>query len=118
VTVTDPGWRRAFERTERAGRGLANERTALAWSRSALSLAAIGGLILHFGSEKHAYVVAYPLGAGVLVMAAAAWGYGNSVYAGRRREATDHVARPTALRIMAIVNTLLAIAAFVIALFS
>ena len=113
-----PSWRRAVQRTEQARSGLANERTALAWSRSALSLAAIGGLILRFGTEHREYLLGYPLGAATLLAAAAAWGYGNIVYSGRRHDDGGFVAEPRALRAMAIATTLLGLAALGIAALS
>lgn len=113
-----PSWRRAVQRTERAQGGLANERTALAWSRSALSLAAIGGLIVRFGTEHREYVIAFPLGGAALLAAAAAWGYGNVVYTGRQSDYDGFVAQPRALRALAIATTLLGLAALGIAALS
>ncbi len=111
-------WQHAVQRTERARSGLANERTTLAWSRSALSLAAIGGLFLRFATEHNEYLLGYPLGAAALLAAAAAWGYGNIVYTGRRHDDDGFVAQPRALRAMAIATTLLGLAAIGIAVLS
>jgi uncharacterized membrane protein YidH (DUF202 family) len=66
--------------------GLANERTALAWRRSALSLATVAGFLLHAALDG----AAWPLGlAGAVALAlAAAWTerHGRRVY---RVRATD-----------------------------
>lgn len=109
-----PSWRDAAKRTERARSGLANERTALAWSRSALSLAVIGALLLRFATVRHQYLVGYPLGAAALLLAAAAWGYGNIIFTGRRHDVDGFVAQPQALRALAIATTLLGLAAIAI----
>lgn len=108
-----------MERTERGGRGLANERTLLAWSRSALSLAAIGALTLRYGAEQHAYLFAYPVAGVALLGAIASWGYANVVYRDRRdADNLGFVAQPRALRAMAITTTLLALSAIAIAILS
>lgn len=116
--MSQSSWRDAATRTERARSGLANERTALAWSRSALSLAAIGALFLRFGIERHEYLVGYPLGAAALAAAAAAWGYGNVIYMGRRHDVDGFVAQPRALRALGIATTLLSLAAMALAVLS
>lgn len=62
--------------------GLAAERTALAWGRSALGYVALGGLIARAGLESDLPLVALPISAVLLVIAAmlgrvGARGYGE-----------------------------------------
>lgn len=81
---------RADERP--ADRGLAAERTTLAWSRSGLSLIGCGIIIIRGlpsnGSEGHPVA-----GAVVLVLGLVAWGLGRMM--SRRRHSRASTARPT-----------------------
>ena len=64
----------ADSRDDRAPeRGQAAERTSLAWTRSALSLGAIGALFIHAGAKSAPEALAYPLG-GLSLLAAAVVG--------------------------------------------
>jgi hypothetical protein len=64
----------AERRDDRAPeRGQAAERTSLAWTRSALSLGAIGALFIHAGAKSAPEALAYPLG-GLSLLAAAVVG--------------------------------------------
>lgn len=116
--MTRPAWQRAVAVTERARRGLANERTVLSWSRSALSLAAIGALILRFGTEHHVYALAYPVGSGVVLAAAAAWVYWNTIYSSRRKCGRDFVVEPRALWLLAVTTAVVGVVSLLIALLS
>jgi uncharacterized membrane protein YidH (DUF202 family) len=71
--------------------GLANERTALAWTRTALSLAASGALTIRLGVENDLTLASIAVGAGLLVSAAGIWFYGAAAYR-RRHESWDDVA--------------------------
>jgi uncharacterized membrane protein YidH (DUF202 family) len=84
--------------------GAALERTALAWSRSALSLAAVGGLALRFA-------VRHPLPAtGVVTAAAALLAAAAMAEHGRRRyRQRDH--RPSARLVRVTAHTIAAIGA-------
>jgi uncharacterized membrane protein YidH (DUF202 family) len=77
--------------------GLAAERTALAWSRTALAVAAVAALLLRI-AERHPSPVAGLVTASIaLLVALAMWAYGRRGYrprAGARLAARD----PTALR--------------------
>jgi uncharacterized membrane protein YidH (DUF202 family) len=53
--------------------GGADERTSLAWTRSALSLGAIGALFIHAGAKSAPEALAYPLGGLSLLAAAVVW---------------------------------------------
>ena len=60
--------------------GLAPERTALAWSRTALAVAAVAALLLRF-AERHALPATGLVTASVaLLVALAMWAYGRRGY--------------------------------------
>jgi uncharacterized membrane protein YidH (DUF202 family) len=86
----------------------ATERTALAWTRSALSVAAIGALILRAATESHLRALGYPVGALLLLGAFALWTYGNTAY--------RHNAAPWDERILPATGTLRLIAASTVAI--
>lgn len=104
---------------EFADPGLANERTFLAWNRTALALGAIGALMIRASVGTAAEIPGIAAGTSMLVTAASAWGYGFLVYQGNQRALMlgGHVARPHALRIVSIATTVTAVAAFLVALF-
>lgn len=98
--------------------GLANERTALAWNRTALSLAAIGGLGVKIGVEGRVPYLSLPLGAFVLLAAAWAFLYGLGSYRARRGAAATQQVLPEVvlLRVFAYGTTTVAVVAFALAL--
>lgn len=61
-----------------ADRGAAAERTALAWARSALTLATIGALFLRFGAESRLPLLGYPTGVLLLLAGALLWLLGSA----------------------------------------
>jgi len=71
--------------------GLANELTALASTRTALSLAASGALTIRLGVEHDLTLAGIAVGAGLLVSAAGIWFYGAAAYR-RRHESWDDIA--------------------------
>ena len=75
-----------------AERGLFAERTALAWNRSALAFAALGGLVARAGAELTLPAIAWPLAAVLLGLAGGAELYGRRAY--RRRDEADVVMDP------------------------
>ena len=111
-----PGsWRAAAERTDVRGRGRPNERTALSWSRSALSLATIAALILRFGAQGGSYAVAVPLAGVVLAAAAAVARLGSTSYERRHRGDGGYVAEPAAVRLTAAATVFAALAGLIVA---
>jgi uncharacterized membrane protein YidH (DUF202 family) len=93
--------------------GLAGERTALAWQRSALVLVVVAALLLHAAGSGARLVfagaaVAYALGA------ALAWRAGERLYA-LRADGRAHRA-PRELRMMSAASVLAALLALVVAL--
>jgi uncharacterized membrane protein YidH (DUF202 family) len=98
-------------------RGLATERTALSWTRSALALAAIGALAVRRGAQGDLPDFAYPLGAVLLGGAVAMWMLGTSLYG--RRVAAAGASKPTpnvrAFRVMSAGIVAIAVAAVVLA---
>jgi uncharacterized membrane protein YidH (DUF202 family) len=104
------------QRIEPDDPGLATERTALAWSRTALTLAAIGALLVHLAAEGDVSVPAYALGGSAIAAGAAAWRDGQrSYWANRKALATGApVARPGTLRALGVFSVLLSIGALVL----
>ena len=98
-------------------RGLAVERTALAWTRSALALAAIGALAVRRGAQGDLPDLAYPLGVVLLGGAVAMWMLGSSLYS--RRVAAAGASKPTpnvrAFRVMSAGTVAIAVAALILA---
>jgi uncharacterized membrane protein YidH (DUF202 family) len=99
-------------------RGLATERTALAWTRSALALAAIGALAVRRGAQGDLPAVAYPVGALLFGAAVGLWMLGASIYNRRvaRTGAGDPTPRAVAFKIMSIGTVGIAVAAVVLAI--
>lgn len=112
------GWPAAVDRTERGGRGLPNERTALAWSRSGLSLAAVAALIVRFGAENDEYALSLLLASVPVVAALGAWWFGRVAYGARRDDDGGFVASPAAIRAMTGATTFAAAAAVLVTLLS
>ena len=108
MPTPDPA--RAKRRTDDPG--LAIERTALAWNRTSLGLAANAALLLRLGLEADEPLLACASSAIVAAAAAAAWTYGR-LSAGRNRSAfrdASPVARPRALRAIAVATVITAVA--------
>jgi uncharacterized membrane protein YidH (DUF202 family) len=94
---------------------LATERTGLAWTRSALSLAAIGALILRAATEAHLAPLGYPVGGVLLLGAALLWIYGSWSYRGRR-SGERVMPEPATLRLLTGLTVVVAMFALAFAL--
>jgi uncharacterized membrane protein YidH (DUF202 family) len=90
----------------------ATERTALAWTRSALSVAAIGALIVRAATQSHLAVVGYPVGIALLLLAAAVWARGNTGYRRNVAPVDDAPVVPATVPLRVIAGVTVAIAAF------
>lgn len=91
--------------------GLARERTQLAWSRTAISFAAVGAAILH--AEE---VVA---GAVVIAMSAAIWSIGRLTSHERAEAERGHgLTQRRTVQLVALATTLVALVAVVLAVVS
>lgn len=116
----DPPPYRTPSEERRAESGVASERTALAWMRSALAMTAIGALFLRFGSESGLPAVGYPLGAVVLLAAVAIWFLGSRGYHANLEAIQEGRVAPRVqvLKFIAIGTTVLGVIAFGMALLS
>jgi uncharacterized membrane protein YidH (DUF202 family) len=91
--------------------GLARERTQLAWSRTAISFAAVGAAILHAGE-----VVA---GAVVIALSAAIWSVGMMTTHERAEAERAHgLTQRRTVQLVALATTLVALVALVLAVVS
>ena len=90
--------------------GLAHERTQLAWTRTAISFAAVGAAVLK---------TSLAAGAVVIAMSGAVWGLGRlATRNGRKHQAASAVARRRTLQLITAATTLMALTALVLALVS
>ena len=90
--------------------GLARERTELAWTRTAISFAAVGAAILRTNASVGALVVA---------MSAAIWGLGRlAARGGRDPREVPGAARRRTLRLITAATALVSLAALAIAVLS
>jgi uncharacterized membrane protein YidH (DUF202 family) len=99
------------ERPPVIDRGLQAERTRLAWSRTALSFAAVGALMLHSGMSKGDRLDELP---GVIALCSAAATYLLGV--GRYHTTNHNVARDLPMTSAGSVRTLTALTALTVVL--
>ena len=90
--------------------GLAGERTELAWTRTAISFAAVGAAILKSSRAG---------GAVVLAMSAAIWGLGRvAARNGRTTRTVSSASRRRTLRLITVATAAVSLAALAVALLS
>jgi uncharacterized membrane protein YidH (DUF202 family) len=97
-------------------RGLAIERTALSWTRSALAVAVIAVLAIRRGVQGDLPALAYTLGVLLFVAALAVWMYGASVFRRRSAGAADPAPRTLAFKVMSTGTVVIAAVAVVLAI--
>lgn len=102
--------------TARFDPGLARDRTALAWTRSALGLLAIGTLIARAAFEADLDVVAVIAAIAALALALGTWRQGNALYRERAVGAEQPHHQPGALGFLMSVTLLIAVFALVVAI--
>jgi uncharacterized membrane protein YidH (DUF202 family) len=96
--------------------GKALERTTLAWTRSGLSLAAIGALILRAAALSHLTFLSYVVGTLLVIAAVLLWAQGSRPYRTREAWQRDRTLLPDAstLRIVAVITFAVAVYALVL----
>ena len=94
--------------------GLAHDRTALAWTRSALSMLAIGTLIARAAFEANLDVLAVIAGIATLTLALVTWRQGNSLYRERAVSSSEPHHQPGALGFLMSTTLLIAVVALVV----
>jgi uncharacterized membrane protein YidH (DUF202 family) len=89
--------------------GVANERTALAWRRSALSLLTVAGLLLHAALDGRVRLL--QLATGVVLVVAAGWAdyQGHRAYGGRARG--EDACRPSSPHVLGVLSGVTVVAA-------
>jgi uncharacterized membrane protein YidH (DUF202 family) len=99
---------------ERFDPGLARDRTALAWTRSALSLLAIGTLISRAAFIADLDVLGALTALGTAVLALLTWRHGNALYGERSVESSDPHHQPGALGFLMAVTLVAAVVALIV----
>ena len=94
--------------------GLARERTALAWTRSALSIAAIGTLIARAAFVGHLAVLGVAAAVAIAIFSALTWRHGQVIYRERRHVSTPPHAQTSAFGLLTGVTVLTAAIAVVV----
>jgi uncharacterized membrane protein YidH (DUF202 family) len=100
--------------TTRFDPGLARDRTALAWTRSALSMLAIGTLIARAAFEADLDALAVTAAVATLALALLTWRQGNALYRERAVDGSQPHHQPGALGFLVSVTLLIAFVALVV----
>ena len=109
-----PGRVGASGDTTRLDPGLARDRTALAWTRSALAMLAIGTLIARAAFEADLDVLAVIAAIATLALALVTWRQGNSLYRERAVDSSEPHHQPGALGFLMSTTLLIAVVALVV----
>jgi len=100
--------------TTRFDPGLARDRTALAWTRSALSMLAIGTLIARAAFEADLNVLGVIAAAGTLALALLTWRQGNLLYRERAVDSSEPHHQPGALGFLMSATLVVAVVALIV----
>jgi uncharacterized membrane protein YidH (DUF202 family) len=100
--------------TTRLDPGLARDRTALAWTRSALGMLAIGTLIARAAFEADLDVLAVIAAVATLAVALVTWRQGNLLYRERAVDHSESQHQPGALGFLMSTTLLIAVVALVV----
>lgn len=110
----EPGRGGAAGDATRFDPGLARDRTALAWTRSALSMLAIGTLIARAAFEADLEVLAVIAAIATVALALLTWRQGNVLYRERAADSSQPHHQPGALGVLMSVTLLIAVVALVV----
>ncbi|MGZ4180762.1 MAG: DUF202 domain-containing protein [Solirubrobacteraceae bacterium] len=94
--------------------GLARDRTALAWTRSALSMLAIGTLIARAAVEADLDILGVIAALGTLALALLTWRQGNVLYRERAFESAQPHHQPGALGLLMSATLVIAVVALIV----
>jgi uncharacterized membrane protein YidH (DUF202 family) len=94
--------------------GLARDRTALAWTRSALSMLVIGTLIARAAFEADLDVLGVIAALGTLALALLTWRQGNVLYRERALASSQPHHQPGALGVLMSATLVIAVVALVV----
>jgi uncharacterized membrane protein YidH (DUF202 family) len=100
--------------SELHGSGLAVERTALAWTRSALNMAASGALISRAAFEAHLVALGVVSAVGAAVLSILTWHHGRTVYRERRHLGVPPRLQTRAFGLLSAATTLVAVIAAIV----
>jgi uncharacterized membrane protein YidH (DUF202 family) len=110
----EPGRGGAAGDATRFDPGLARDRTALAWTRSALSMLAIGTLIARAAFVADLEVLAVIAAIATVALALLTWRQGNALYRERAVASSQPHHQPGALGVLMSVTLLIAVVALVV----
>jgi len=109
--------RSAAERGAEAGHkppGLARDRTALAWTRSALNMAGSGVLIARAAFTANLDALGVASAIAMAIMALLIWSHGQTIYRQRGVAGTFPYHQPGALRLLTVATVLTAMVAILV----
>jgi uncharacterized membrane protein YidH (DUF202 family) len=94
--------------------GLARERTALAWTRSALTMAASGVLIARAAFVGHLPVIGVVSAVAMAILAALTWRHGQAIYRERYEPGMSQGLQTAAFGLLTVATVLIAAIAVVV----
>jgi uncharacterized membrane protein YidH (DUF202 family) len=94
--------------------GLARDRTALAWTRSALSMLAIGTLIARAAFEADLDAVGVIVAGATLALALLTWRQGNALYRERAVDSSQPHHQPGALGFLMSATLVISVVALIV----